>query len=79
MNKLEQQRTMMHSDALPSFCRWLAEVWSTRGVDVICEMLEKPYKFWPEWEEYTWLVEKTGDYGVSVTKEEFLENSEIHS
>ncbi len=67
----------MYETRFPYFCRWLAEVWSTRGVDVIVEMLEKPYNWGPEWEEYTWLVEKTGDYGVSITKEEFLENSEI--
>lgn len=59
------------------FCRWLAEVWSTRGVDVICEMLEKPWNWENEWREYSWLVEQTGDVCPQVTKEEFLENSEI--
>lgn len=59
------------------FCRWLAEVWSTRGVDVIVEMLEKPYNWQAEWDEYCWLVENTGECNPTITKEEFMENAEI--
>lgn len=67
----------MNDANFPCFCRWLGEVWSSRGLDVVCEMLEKPYNWQAEWNEYCWLVENTGDVFPQVTKEEFLENSEI--
>jgi len=73
---------MLLADNFGSFCRWLAEIWSTRGVDIIVEMLEKPHNWIAEWNEFNELCtilvkrEQMNAGGVPcITMEEFMEES----
>jgi len=71
-----QVREMLLSDKLPYFARWLGEVWGNDGLDTVVAMLQKPWNWLPEWQEYNWLCERFDTYAPECRRDEMDENSD---
>lgn len=74
--KNEIANEILNSDRLCYFVRWISEIWAPAdGLDAVVRMLEKPYNYAAEWNEYIWLCERFDTVAPECTKDDMDECS----